>query len=165
MIVYLLRHAIAVSRGTGNYPNDDRPLTDAGRKKMAAAAQGMRNILGRIDVIYSSPLSRAFETASMAAAALRQNSKVAAQPFLLPDVEPEKVVQHLGALKNGTALLLVGHEPQLSGIASVLLRCDRRSIEMKKGSLCCIEIDSPPKGKQGTLLWHLRPKHLRMLAR
>ena len=164
MNIYLLRHAIAVPRGTPGYPNDDRPLTDEGREKMIEGSKALVKVIDAIDIILTSPLLRAKETAEIAAKALKAESKITACDKLQPEYSAKFVVEYLanfGAYQN---IMLVGHQPQLGLIASILLRHENEMLEVKKGSLICIAVESLKPRSAGMLLWHLRPRHLRMIA-
>jgi phosphohistidine phosphatase len=164
MYIYLLRHAIAVPRGTPGYPNDDRPLTDEGKKKMMEEAKALVKVMDGIDIILTSPLARAKETAAIAAQALQAESKMEICSKLQPEYSGKFVVQFLAKYNSYKKIMLVGHEPQMGMIASYLLGSEKGVIEIKKGSLCCIEVETLPLKKPGTLLWHLRPGHLRRIA-
>jgi phosphohistidine phosphatase len=76
MEVYMLRHGDAVPRGTPGYPNDDRPLTEGGVKKLTEAAKAIPGLAGSLDVIVSSPLIRALDTAKIAAEAAGYKRKI-----------------------------------------------------------------------------------------
>ena len=158
MELYILRHAVAVPRGTPGFPNDDRPLTDEGREKMEKEARGLRGVVEKIDAILTSPLRRAHDTALIAARALGLEKRVETIRELLPEAGPEDLRMAIAARKGAKALLLVGHEPMLGLFAASLLGMRRPSIVFKKGGLCRIDADA------GALLWHLTPKQLRLLA-
>lgn len=163
MFVYVLRHAIAVQRGKEGYPNDDRPLTIDGKEKMEKAARGISSIIGTIDVILTSPLIRARDTAKIAAAALGAESKVQICDELLPGSSIKKLLLHLAQYKNLDHIMVVGHEPDLGYLASALLGSEHPILEFKKGALCCIEVSNLPPRRSGKLHWHLQPKQLRDL--
>ena len=164
MHLYLLRHAIAVPRGTPGFPNDDRPLTDEGVRKMTRAAAGLARVVGRIDVILTSPLSRALQTARIAAEALDREERVQLCDALLPAVPLRDVLAHLRGIPGASGVMLVGHEPMLGLLASSLLGSEESVIEFRKGAVCLIEVGSMPPDRPGVLRWHLQPKHLRALA-
>ena len=65
MDLYLLRHAIAVDAGTGNFSEEERPLTKEGHEKMIAAVRGMKEANIKVEVLLSSPLKRAWQTAEV----------------------------------------------------------------------------------------------------
>jgi phosphohistidine phosphatase len=164
MILYLLRHAIAVPRGTTAYPNDDRPLTKEGIDKMMKGAKGMSRVIEEVDMILTSPLSRAKETARIAADVLRAKDKVDVCQELAPGSSVKDLLAYLAKHKNLSHVLLVGHEPDLGYLASSLLGSTSSIIEFKKGALCCLEVPQLPTRRPATLLWHLTPKQLRQLA-
>jgi phosphohistidine phosphatase len=161
MQIYLLRHAIAVPRGSVSFPNDDRPLTEEGVKKMAKAAKGAAKILPAIDVILSSPLKRAHETATIIARAIGAEHRLEICNHLLPNSSMKSVMSYLAKYKELQSILIVGHGPDIGFIASSLLGSSDDVIEFKKGALCCIETESIPPKNHGKLLWHLPPRFLR----
>jgi phosphohistidine phosphatase len=164
MEIYILRHAIAVQRGTAEYPNDDRPLAKKGIQKMKTAAKGITNLIQSADLILTSPLTRAFDTAKIAAEALRYKKKIEVCKQLLPGNPPSTVIDYLSKYKNKKNVLIVGHEPDVGMLASTLLGSPRSIIEFKKGTLCRIDVDKMPLKEPGKLIWHLTPKQLRALA-
>lgn len=161
MRLYLLRHAVAVPRGSAGYPNDDRPLTEPGIHKITKEAKSLSRVLPPLDIILTSPLSRAAETASIIARALLMEQKVQICRELLPGSSMKKLMAHLTRHKNLSNLLLVGHEPDLGFFASSLLGATASILELKKGSIACIEIDGLPPHTTGRLLWLLTPRQAR----
>ncbi len=161
MQIYLLRHAIAVPRGSISFPNDDRPLTEEGIKKMAKAAKGAALILPAIDIILASPLKRAYETAVIMAKAIGAEHRLEICKYLLPNSSMKNVMSYLAKYKDLQSILIVGHGPDIGFIASALLGSSGDIIEFKKGALCCIETETIPSRKHGKLLWHLPPRFLR----
>ena len=164
MEIYIIRHAIATAREGKKYRNDDRPLTKEGIGKMKQAAQGIRRIVREVDVIISSPLIRASDTARIVAKALKHKHKIVVCRELLPDASTDAVLQYLTKFKETARVMIVGHEPLLGSIASALLGSTTSIVELKKGAFCGISIAKLPASTAGTLLWHLSPKQLRMLA-
>jgi phosphohistidine phosphatase len=163
VFVYILRHAIAVQRGAAAFPNDDRPLTEDGQEKMRKAAKGIARLIDKLDVVLTSPLIRASDTAKIVAQELGAEHKIEVCKELLPGASAKKLLLYLAKYKNLDTIMVVGHEPDLGYLASALLGSDQAVIEFKKGALCCIEVSTlPPKGA-GTLLWHMPPKQLRDL--
>ena len=164
MDIYFLRHAPAVQRGIAQFPNDDRPLTEQGIRKMKKGARGLRTLLPLVDVVCSSPLVRALDTAKIAAEALGFSGPIQQCPQLLPDAG---FVDFLSMVKEHSlseTLLVVGHEPNMGRMISSLLGTSRVMIELRKGGLCRIRIEGTPGGGTGTLVYHLTPKQLRLMA-
>lgn len=163
MLIYLLRHAIAVDRGTPGYERDsDRPLTRKGRKRMRAAAAGMRAMGVEADLLLTSPYLRARETAAIVAEVLGAERVLEETDALAADREPQGVVEDLRRRPDlPDRVLLVGHEPMLSAIASLLL-CGEEGLDMtlKKGGLCCLSVDHVSAGRCARLEWLMGPRHL-----
>src|SRR5262245_32577571 len=167
MTVYLLRHAIAEERDALKYPDDDaRPLTPDGIEKMRSAAEGIARSIDPPDVILSSPLVRAMQTAKLAAAALGCKDRIETSELLRPGATADVLRPLLSARATAGAqqVMLVGHEPDLGEIASELIGSSGAAVEFKKGSLCAIQLEEKQIDHPGVLLWHLAPKHLRAIA-
>src|SRR5262245_50296725 len=108
MELYILRHAIAVDRGTPGYEDDrQRPLTPEGRKKMRLIAKGMKALGLEFDLILSSPYLRAKETAEIATEVLRARNKLKFSDDLAVDGDPRTLLK--GLLRAPKRVLLVGH--------------------------------------------------------
>ncbi len=165
MELYILRHAIAVPRGTPGYPNDDRPLTDEGIAKMKKNAEGIRRIVPGFDVILTSPLKRAYDTARITAEAVNCVSKIKVIEQLLPGRSIQDIFSALSKMKNRKRILLVGHEPNLGEFTSALTDAKMSAIDFKKGALCRIDVGEIPHKLPGIIIWHLPPKILRMIAK
>jgi phosphohistidine phosphatase len=160
MEVYLLRHADAVPRGTPGYPNDDRPLTEEGVEKMAEGAIGIAKVMEKVDVIVSSPLTRALDTAKITAEALGFDKKIITTQYLIPGYPQRSLFDFLQEFNKVKSIMLVGHEPHLGYLASSLLGIEEHVIDFKKGGLCRIDIEKFPPNEKGKLQWHLTPKQL-----
>jgi phosphohistidine phosphatase len=158
----LVRHAAAVPTGTPGVRDDDRPLTPKGVAKFRVAAKGLARITGRPDVLLTSPLPRARETADIAAQAFKR---------IEPTVEPalvhgtvDDILAALGTRPPGATVALVGHEPTLSMVLARLLGAvDGERLAFKKGGAALVDLPDGPSGG-GRLVWFLKPKVLRALA-
>jgi phosphohistidine phosphatase len=165
MIVYVLRHGVAEEIGP---EGDDRSrrLTPGGRRKMRAAAVGMRALGLRVDVLLTSPLVRAAETAAAVSEAL--GGPVPRElPTLEPGVPPVETVRVLRELARAEHVAIVGHEPGLSGVVSILLTGtpDGMRLALKKGGLVAIEMREVGRRTVTTLRWMLTPRQLRRIGR
>jgi phosphohistidine phosphatase len=165
MNLYLLRHGIAAERGTGLYASDaDRPLTSKGRRKLRRAAAAMRAMELTFDVILSSPLVRARQTAELVANAMRSRHKLELTELLAPGAGAAGLLRRLKQLKPQNALL-VGHEPDLSAFASRLLTGgDGLAITFKKGGLCRLSIEMLRAGRCASLEWLVTPAQLELMG-
>jgi phosphohistidine phosphatase len=163
MEIYILRHGIAVNRGTPGYKKDsDRPLTPEGEEKVHQIAKAMLAMDLKFDLILSSPYLRAKQTAQIVATEL--DEKLTLTDYLVPDGNPLELIRELNDEKP-QSVLLVGHEPYLTGLISVLVTGESdAAIELKKGGLCKLSTDRLAFGQCATLNWLLTPKQLRSLV-
>jgi phosphohistidine phosphatase len=167
MELYLLRHAPAGVRDPRRYPSDpERPLTRKGKLKMVLAARGLRTLGLEFDLILTSPLVRARQTARIVRSVLRAPARVRLFRPLSPGVEPESVVHALADFPAAKRLILVGHEPGLSQLAGFLLagKGSGVSLALKKGGLCGIDFEGGVSPGAGRLIFHLTPRVLRLLG-
>ena len=163
--IYLVRHAIAEERGP-EFPDDKlRPLTTEGTRRFKEAVRGLSTLGVGLDVIFTSPLIRARETATILGAGLGRRVPIEQVEALAPGGKPAAVIDAIA--KRPKALrrvALVGHEPDLGELAARLLGA-RGGVEFKKGAVCAIDVDDATPGGPGTLRWLLPPRALRGLAR
>jgi phosphohistidine phosphatase len=167
MEIYLVRHGIAASRpAEGSMSDEERPLTPKGIKRTSQAAKGLLTLKPSIDEILTSPLLRACQTATILAKALELENRVAQIEELAPEGDHNALLTRLASYQESQGVLLVGHQPSIGEIASLLLAGNNRlQFNFKKCAICCIEFDAVPAAGQGALNWMLAPKHLRKLAR
>lgn len=163
MNIYFLRHGIAVDRGTPGYDNDaDRPLTPKGEQRLWRIAKAMDQMELSFDLILSSPHLRARRTAGIVAEALKLKKRLAFSDDLTPNGNPRALIEHLDKIKPAPeAVLLVGHEPYLSALISTLVAGNSGlAIDLKKGGLCKLEIETLRYGRCATLAWLLTPRQM-----
>ena len=119
MQLLIIRHAIAVERGTPGIPDADRPLTPEGEERFAEAAKGLAGIVDRPDALLTSPLLRAKQTASLAAAAWGQIEPTDAAALAGGSFDEYAAV--LDRYRGDSTVAIVGHEPHLSAVLARLL--------------------------------------------
>lgn len=178
MRVYLIRHAIAFERDRRRWPDDRRrPLTPEGTSKFRKAAAGLGRLVGQVDRVLASPLTRARQTAEILTA-------VAGWPQALeaPELAPGRAVEQALALIGDRAaadsklesLALVGHEPSLGELLSLSVAGSRTGVQCKirKGGAVCLFFPGarsgearPERAARARLEWLITPKALRALAR
>ena len=162
--LYLIRHGLAEERGD-TWPDDaKRPLTDEGLSRMRKAARGLARLGVSVDVVLSSPLVRARQTAEIVAGGLDPRPSLVNVDSLAPGGAYAAVVADLEKHARKTRFALVGHEPAMGEFAARLIG-SRHPIEFKKGAVCRIDIDDLPPGGPGDLRWLLTPKILRALKK
>jgi len=161
MELFILRHAIAVPHGTKGYEHDgERPLTPEGERKMKQIAEALRALDLSFDLILSSPLTRARQTAEIVAGVFDAKSKLKFSGHLAVGGDPRALVAEVTQNYDSfERVMLVGHEPYLSELIAVLLSGDSTlSITMKKGGLCKLAVDALHYGRCATLEWLLTPR-------
>jgi phosphohistidine phosphatase len=166
MQLLIVRHAIALEREefarTGR-DDDERPLTRRGRRRMARGAMGLRRTVPRIDQLATSPLVRAAQTAAIVADAYGGLSPVEVEE-LRPTARYKDVLRWLRAQEEDGVIAVVGHEPHLSGLATLLLTGKSEPVlELKKGAACLLGFDGAVGPGKATLRWALTPGQLRRL--
>lgn len=161
MDIYVLRHGVATARHLLEQEDSLRPLTAKGIKEMRTVAEGMKALGLAFDVILTSSYVRAHRTAKIVAKVLGSEKKLKESSLLLPNEDPEALLQELKKYSSSvTSLLVVGHEPFLSAfIATLLIGETNLLITLKKGGLCKLSLDQFSPGK-ATLEWLLTPKQL-----
>jgi len=163
MDLYILRHAIAVPHGTSGYEQDsERPLTKKGKDKMLRIAEGLRAFDLSFDLILSSPFPRAKQTAQIVADVFGAKKVLEYTDHLTVGGDPENLVDEIQKkYADRQSIMLVGHEPYLSGLISVLVSGSANlSITMKKGGLCKLTGDTLQYGRCATLEWLLVPSQM-----
>lgn len=160
MKLYILRHGDAVEFGDPRYKEDARPLTEKGIRRTKELAHALRQMEITFDFVLSSPLTRARETAEIVARGLKFPRKVELTDHLTPSGSMDGLVKQLNMLRPlPQSILLVGHEPYLSGFISLLCSGGPgMQITMKKGGLCRLQLDLPRCDKCATLEWLLPPR-------
>lgn len=164
MNLYIIRHAIAVDATTDEYEDDvQRPLTAKGREKMKKITQGLWELEVQLDVILSSPAMRTMETARILANRLGvKKDKLVATSHLATTGYADELINEINENYNKVEnVALVGHEPYLSGLISMLLCGEANiSLTLKKGGVCHLSIDTLQYGKCADLKWLLAPAQL-----
>jgi phosphohistidine phosphatase len=169
MKLLMIRHAIAEEREDfARTGKDDRlrPLTEEGRKKMKLAARGLRTLVPDLDLLATSPLTRAAQTGAIVDSVYGGVKEVEIEE-LTPEATPADFLRWLRQQKHET-IAVVGHEPSISQIVSWLLTGgERRLLSFRKGGACLLQF-SGASGEvaagTATLLWALTPGQLRDLA-
>jgi phosphohistidine phosphatase len=166
MRLLAVRHAIAEEpEEFARTGRDDRlrPLTDEGRKRMRRGARGLRSLVPQIDLLATSPLTRAAQTGAILDAVYGDLPAVEIEQ-LAPEATPQELLAWLRTRREET-IAVVGHEPSLALIVSWLLTGGKRRIlAMRKGGACLLDLGGEPAAGAATLLWALTPAQLRALG-
>src|SRR6202158_1765736 len=119
--LYLIRHGLAEERGEG-WPDDSRrPLSEEGMSRLRKEARGLVRLGVTFDVVLTSPLVRARQTADIVAGAFSTRPAIVVIESLAPDGTSQAVLSDLEKQARRTRIALVGHEPGLGELAARLV--------------------------------------------
>lgn len=163
MQLLIVRHEEAEKRATGAQ-DEDRQLTERGKRRMRRAVKGLRTAMTEIDTIATSPLVRAVQTGRILAGAygVRKPQKLSS---LEPSGDRNEVLAWLQEQGENETVALVGHEPHLGLLASWLLAEPlNHFVEFQKGGACLLAWPDAPAPGNGWLKWAMTPRQLRKLG-
>jgi phosphohistidine phosphatase len=152
MELYFLRHGEA-DWPDWNKADDERPLTKRGKREMYEVAKFLDRLKVRPDLIVTSPLPRASQTADIAADYLKAN--IRKDELLAPGFGMGELRMVLKR-HHSKLLMLVGHEPDFTDVISELTGA---SLKLSKAGVALVDAD--PESKEGRLLWLFPPKFAR----
>ncbi len=161
MIVYFLRHASAGKSVSNPEKDARRPLDEEGIEQCRYVGRVLAALETTVDVIISSPLKRATQTASLVGNELGHEGKLQIESALAPEAEYDDFRKMLQKYQKNEALMVVGHNPSLSNFLSLAIsrRGADDGIDLKKGAVARVEVDN----KSAVLQWCLTPKIARSL--
>ncbi len=167
MYLLVIRHAIAEDRdefARSGSNDDERPLTPFGRRRMRRNAAGLRRTASHIELLASSPLVRAQQTARIVADEF-QLRDIETIEAMRPDRHPREVITWLAKISPDATIAVVGHEPHVGAlVAWCVAGSDAQSVVFKKGGVALIEFDGKPAAGTGRLHWFVTPAQLRIMA-
>ena len=149
MQLYFLRHGEADWPGWTK-PDDERPLTDPGKKEVRQVAKLLNRLKVKPDLVLTSPLPRALQTAEIAAEQLK--TKLRQDEALEPGFGINELRTVLKR-HHSKVLMLVGHEPDFTSVISALTGAFLR---LPKAGVALIDVDA--ETEKGRLLWLFPPK-------
>jgi phosphohistidine phosphatase len=159
---YFLRHGIAVEPDEWTGHDFDRPLTHEGIERMKCEARAIADLSLRLDVIVTSPLLRARQTAEIVADRLKLRDEIVEDKRLADGFDTKRLSEILGEHDKADAIMLVGHEPTMSAtIGRIIGDAD---IELKKAALAGVAL-SDASAARGKLICLIPPKVLSKLGR
>ena len=161
--LYLVRHAIAFDRDD-RWPDDTkRPLTHKGTARMREVVEGLRELNVELDLVITSPLVRAKQTADVILAGWSDPPALTVSDSMTPGGTPAAVGEVLARHTKLKNIALVGHEPSLGELGAWLIGA-KHPVAFKKGGVACIEMPTLPVAGPGQLVWLATPRMLRRLA-
>src|SRR6267142_2795638 len=160
MQLYVVEHGIAVEGGEG-VPDEWRPLTDKGRRRFQKTARAFGKLGRKLDLILTSPLVRAVQTAEILAGET-EPEEVAVLAELDPKFDAEAVREAVASRAGkAEAVAIVGHEPQLSSVLAALSGVSQAEIDLDKGAIVRVDVSTLTDGASADPRWWLKPKGTR----
>ncbi len=164
MDLIILRHGEAGKSLEAATRDAERALTVSGRKEVEDVAEGLARLKVEVGCIATSPLKRAKETAFIAAKVLKKEDLVEMWDELRPEGETADLYRRLSKLKRDSGVLLVGHEPYLSGMIGELVSGTRQArIILKKAGVAKVEISTFEPKPSGDLRWLMTPRQMKKI--
>jgi phosphohistidine phosphatase len=169
-----LRHGYAGNRLSDPMKDTKRQLTVSGKKEVVEIAKSLKKLGVKFNVIFSSPLARAFQTAKIIAEEYKLTEQIEQSEDLKPNGSKDSLYNKLSKLNIDSVILIVGHEPYLSSMINDIISsnndADRNynknnnNIILKKAGLSRIKITSTVPKLKGELRWLLTPRILKKIA-
>ena len=159
MIIYFLRHASAGESMMNPKKDEKRALDQTGIEQCGYVGRALAALDVHVDVIISSPLKRATQTASLVGNEMGYEGKLQLDDALRPGASFDDFRRLLAKYAKREAVMVVGHNPNLSEFLgrSVSENGCEANVELKKGAVARVERSR----NSGTLNWCLTPKILR----
>ena len=155
MEIYILRHGEAEEQATGR-ADRDRKLTGKGKQRLKTVLKIARSAGAAPELILTSPLRRAKETAAIAATILGCK-RITETRNLLPGASPDLIWKEIGKDHKVDSIVLAGHEPHLSSLIGLLLEAPVM-VDLKKGALVKIVTQARLGPPRGVLKWMMTPR-------
>lgn len=149
MNLYLIRHGDA-DKPSASKPDFERELTLKGRESIKKAAEGWKNVIQPFNIIASSPLKRAVQTAEIIAAVFNYDQKIITDKRLASGSKPEDLIDFLRSFDNKN-IAVVGHEPDMTRHLSALTSSSGLYTEFKKGTISKVNFEGRIRQGSGTL--------------
>jgi phosphohistidine phosphatase len=155
--LYVLRHASAGTRRANPLIDVKRPLDKEGKQQCILVGSYLNALKVHFDLVISSPLKRALQTASLVGTETGYDSRIMVSEALSPGATIaafEKLISDLNTQEN---VLIVGHNPNLAQFLGSLISSSRMNIRLRKGAIARVDIARRP----GMLHWLVDPRILR----
>ncbi|MDD2898026.1 MAG: histidine phosphatase family protein [Desulfuromonadaceae bacterium] len=163
MILYVLRHAEAVA-GSDALQDQWRYLTEKGRASVKKTSSAIAKFGPKTRLTVTSPLTRAVQTAEIAAEQACRKNVVVASTLLLPGADVHDLGTYLRGVRDSKQVMVVGHEPQLGLLVAALLGRSQEAVSLNKGACVALKLDPGPDEKPAGFLWYLTPGKKRVTS-
>jgi len=163
MILYVLRHAEAVERSE-TLQDQWRYLTEKGRASAKEMSASIAKFGPKTRLTITSPLTRAVQTAEIAAEKACRKNVVVASTLLLPEADIGELVTHLKSGADAKRVMVVGHEPQLGMLVATLLGRTDETVSLSKAACVALKLNPASEDKPASFLWYLSPGKKRVTS-
>jgi phosphohistidine phosphatase len=147
--LYLVRHSDA-EKANPLKSDFERELTPEGKEAILKAALGWKKLVASFDIIASSPLIRAVQTAEIIAKTFSYKKKIFKDERLSTGCKPEGFLEAVKSLE-GNNIVVIGHSPDLSIITSSLISSSGAFIDFKKAAIAKISFEGRIRLTKGML--------------
>jgi phosphohistidine phosphatase len=165
MVIYFLRHANAGSKHFSDPVKDEkRPIDKLGEEQSHDVGRALAYLGVTANVIISSPLTRAMQTAQIVSQEIGYEEKIVLDDALRPEATFEKFKALLNRHKDKPAIMVVGHDPSMTEFVNRVLSggAPLAAVEMKKGGVAKVDIEIR---RQAVLRWCITPKVVQKIQR
>jgi phosphohistidine phosphatase len=159
MIVYFLRHASAGQKRANPVQDEKRPLDKEGIEQCRYVGRLLYALDTHVDLILSSPLRRATQSAAVVANEIAYEQKIELTPALKPAASYDAFRELLHGVGDIEAVMVVGHNPSLSRFLSLTITrgLSETAADMKKGSVARVDVGP----RRSALQWLVTPRLVR----
>src|ERR1700733_1267657 len=165
MDLIILRHGEAGRSMESAGSDFERALTVFGMDEVEEVAEAIDKLKLGIGYIVTSPLKRAKETATIAAKVLNRDGVLEVWDELKPEGETQELYRRLSKLRQDSVILIVGHEPYLSGMIGEMISGTKQArIILKKAGVAKLEVTSLVPKASGELRWLMTPRQMKKIA-
>lgn len=137
-LLMLVRHGLAEPR-RDDLSDEDRALTDEGHVQTRRRGTALARLIKRPDLIVTSPLIRAAETAVWLSKSWKNDVELIRAEYLRPGTDPEVAIGRLRAL-DAKRIMAVGHEPHLTAVMAALTGLPAGRMSLSKDGCYGIEL-------------------------
>lgn len=162
MLLYLMQHGVSLPKEAA----PDEPLSPIGLEQVEKTAIAAAELGISFDTIIASPKLRAQETAEiMASATGYPVSNILTSTEVKAMTPAQQTIAMVDTLVDARSVLITGHMPNLSKVASLLITGDdRQRIAVQNSGLLCIEIPGP-RARHGSLIFSISPAQIALMAK
>jgi len=156
MNIYLIRHSDS-EKSSSSKKDFDRELTEEGKEKIKTAAEGWKHLVKSFDIIVSSPLMRAVQTAKIVAEVFEYKKDIIIDKRISGGRKTDDLIELANSL-SGEEIAFVGHEPDFSNHVSNLISSSGAFVDFKKGAIAKMSFQNRVRYSKGILEFLIPPK-------